>query len=518
MTVPSINIIEIGPISSKKGQVSSGESSSTGFSSLLAGNDSLNNGAENTISGKNDAQGLTPAKTKQSLDPAATSLAAQNQQVATAQITANQKAPETTMAPTGATSNLLPKANGPALEIPAVPSITVTAQTPDQALLANLLPKANNGPALETPAVLREPILRTNTSLGMPSRIAENVVPVGLPIGLETDGIEIPINTIINSAANTSGAAARQMRATAMTGGNSAAAPIPEIVSLNGPETTRLLASQLANHADTDDPIRVNSLRTAGNDLSTLNNGASKNNLLSAPTPNNSSPNGLGFLQTLTTAANTIDDTQISLRPATLGMKPAGTFQSETTTTPKPTNLVSTLSNESTATVLGINNTADNGNISTIAKTSRPATPQPQVPLPEQIAVHIARAVGDGVNRIHVQLQPAEMGRVEINLDLSRDGRVVATVVADRQDTLDNLQRDSRSLERALQQAGLQTDSQSLNFGLRGEQKGHLNPEKQGSPSGSAAEENLPIESVAGSIISQSRPVGLPNGALDISV
>jgi hypothetical protein len=44
---------------------------------------------------------------------------------------------------------------------------------------------------------------------------------------------------------------------------------------------------------------------------------------------------------------------------------------------------------------------------------------------------------------------------------------VVATVTADQRHTLELLRSDARSLERALQEAGLQTDSGSLNFNLR---------------------------------------------------
>lgn len=90
-------------------------------------------------------------------------------------------------------------------------------------------------------------------------------------------------------------------------------------------------------------------------------------------------------------------------------------------------------------------------------------------PAGEQVAVRIASAVRQGVDRISVQLEPQDLGRVDIKLDVSKDGRVHATISADRHDTLDLLQRDSRTLERTLQQAGLKADSDSLNFNLRGD-------------------------------------------------
>lgn len=102
----------------------------------------------------------------------------------------------------------------------------------------------------------------------------------------------------------------------------------------------------------------------------------------------------------------------------------------------------------------------------------RPARPAQTAPATAQIAVHIVRAVADGVSRFSVQLQPAELGRVEVKMEVSRDGAVRALVMADRQETVDQLQRDSRALERALQEAGLKADSQNLQFSLRGGQNG----------------------------------------------
>ncbi len=78
-----------------------------------------------------------------------------------------------------------------------------------------------------------------------------------------------------------------------------------------------------------------------------------------------------------------------------------------------------------------------------------------------------------GQDRISIKLHPAELGRVDVRLDLGEDGVVRAALVAERPETLELLQRDARGLERALQQAGLQLDSGSLSFNLRGgEQQG----------------------------------------------
>jgi flagellar hook-length control protein FliK len=97
----------------------------------------------------------------------------------------------------------------------------------------------------------------------------------------------------------------------------------------------------------------------------------------------------------------------------------------------------------------------------------RPATLPMDVP--EQVRVRIAHAVAAGHDRIEIRLKPAELGRLDIRLELAGDGRVQATITADNRQTLELLRADARGLERALQDAGLRTDSGGLSFNLRGD-------------------------------------------------
>jgi hypothetical protein len=89
------------------------------------------------------------------------------------------------------------------------------------------------------------------------------------------------------------------------------------------------------------------------------------------------------------------------------------------------------------------------------------------LPPHEQIAVQIQNAMQNGNSRLTVSLHPAELGRVEVKLDIDKEKNVSATVIVDRPATLDLLRNDSKALERALQDAGLQTGSGSLSFNLR---------------------------------------------------
>lgn len=98
-----------------------------------------------------------------------------------------------------------------------------------------------------------------------------------------------------------------------------------------------------------------------------------------------------------------------------------------------------------------------------------PKPPVPPRPVTNQVAVQIQKAAAQGSDRINIQLKPAELGRVEVQMDVAKDGRVTAVISAERSETLDMLQRDARALQSALNDAGLKTDSDSLSFNLKGQ-------------------------------------------------
>jgi hypothetical protein len=97
----------------------------------------------------------------------------------------------------------------------------------------------------------------------------------------------------------------------------------------------------------------------------------------------------------------------------------------------------------------------------------------------DQVAVEIRKAAGAGKDHVRVRLNPAELGQIDISMKVRHDGTIRAIVTTDRPETFDLLQRDARGLERALQDAGLKTDSGSLSFNLRGgEQNGPNNGQR----------------------------------------
>ncbi|MCC7047959.1 MAG: flagellar hook-length control protein FliK [Alphaproteobacteria bacterium] len=98
-----------------------------------------------------------------------------------------------------------------------------------------------------------------------------------------------------------------------------------------------------------------------------------------------------------------------------------------------------------------------------------PAPPLPRLAAMEQIAINVRKAVAAGLDEVTIQLRPDELGRIDVRMEVGKDGQVSAHIRADKPETLDLLQRDARGLERVLQEAGLRTDNNSLSFGLRGD-------------------------------------------------
>jgi flagellar hook-length control protein FliK len=94
--------------------------------------------------------------------------------------------------------------------------------------------------------------------------------------------------------------------------------------------------------------------------------------------------------------------------------------------------------------------------------------PAPAVLIPiAGLAIEIAARMQAGRNRFEIRLDPPELGRVDVRLDVDREGNVTSRLVVERTETLDLLRRDASQLERALQQAGLKTGDNSLQFSLR---------------------------------------------------
>lgn len=93
-------------------------------------------------------------------------------------------------------------------------------------------------------------------------------------------------------------------------------------------------------------------------------------------------------------------------------------------------------------------------------------TSQQQLNLP-QLAFEVVRQANDGNTRFQIRLDPAELGKIDVRLDIDATGKVNARLTVEKAETLDMMQRDQRGLERALQQAGLDSSKTNLEFSLK---------------------------------------------------
>ena len=81
--------------------------------------------------------------------------------------------------------------------------------------------------------------------------------------------------------------------------------------------------------------------------------------------------------------------------------------------------------------------------------------------------MQIKKGAAEGLDKISIRLDPGNLGKVDIKMEVGHDGRLMAVIAADKPETLAMLQRDVQNLEQSLRDAGLKTSSDSLSFTLR---------------------------------------------------
>ena len=107
------------------------------------------------------------------------------------------------------------------------------------------------------------------------------------------------------------------------------------------------------------------------------------------------------------------------------------------------------------------------GHLSTL-KATDPAQPIARGPIPyAMLPIEIGLSALNGKRSIDVLLKPEELGAVEIRLEVSNNSDVKAHIRADRPETLSMLMNDAHMLKNALDQTGMTTNSDSLQFSLR---------------------------------------------------
>jgi flagellar hook-length control protein FliK len=145
------------------------------------------------------------------------------------------------------------------------------------------------------------------------------------------------------------------------------------------------------------------------------------------------------------------------------------------------------------------------------------ATAQTAVPL-SGLAMEIVATAKSGKSRFEIRLDPADLGRIDVRIDVDRNGQVTSHLTVERPETLSMLRQDANQLQRALDNAGLSTGNSGLQFSLRDQSSQGRNDNSQSNPNAHrliVAEEDTIPPAVAGR--SYGRMLG-SSGGVDIRV
>ncbi len=94
-------------------------------------------------------------------------------------------------------------------------------------------------------------------------------------------------------------------------------------------------------------------------------------------------------------------------------------------------------------------------------------------PATQALAARLEKSSENGENKsqmISVELDPPELGRVQVHLSYEKGEPMKVKVVTEKEETLSILRRDSHALREALDTAGVQTDGSSLSFDMSHDQ------------------------------------------------
>jgi len=132
--------------------------------------------------------------------------------------------------------------------------------------------------------------------------------------------------------------------------------------------------------------------------------------------------------------------------------------------------------------------------------------------------VEIAASAHSGKTSFDVRLDPADLGRIDVRINVDRNGQVTSHLTVEKPETLSMLQQDAPQLRQALDDAGLKTGSGGLQFSLRDQSSSNQNNSHQ--PNGNAqrlmiSEDDTVPPTVAGR--SYGRMLG-SNSGVDIRV
>ena len=95
----------------------------------------------------------------------------------------------------------------------------------------------------------------------------------------------------------------------------------------------------------------------------------------------------------------------------------------------------------------------------------------------DQIKINITKSAVKGIDKIDIQLKPEDLGRIEVKMQIGKDGKLQAHIISSKPEVMEILQRDVSSLEKAFKDAGFETNNQSFTFSFK-EQENNQNKEQ----------------------------------------
>jgi flagellar hook-length control protein FliK len=85
----------------------------------------------------------------------------------------------------------------------------------------------------------------------------------------------------------------------------------------------------------------------------------------------------------------------------------------------------------------------------------------------DQVIIDIRKNFKEGVDRISIQLKPESLGKVDISLDLTPEGKSIVVVSTERADTLTLLKQNTHFLAQSLEESGFH--HHAIDYHLMGE-------------------------------------------------
>jgi flagellar hook-length control protein FliK len=133
------------------------------------------------------------------------------------------------------------------------------------------------------------------------------------------------------------------------------------------------------------------------------------------------------------------------------------------------------------------------------------------------LAIEIAASAKSGKTSFDIRLDPADLGRIDVRINVDANGQVTSHLTVEKPETLSMLRQDAPQLQQALDDAGFKTGDGGLQFSLRDQSSSGQNSGNNSNPNAQRlviSEDDTIPATVAGSY---GRMLGSSSG-VDISV